>query len=192
MKRKRFACALLLLLVSVSAYGTVAYFTAEGAARNVITAARHFGIEIVESAVKEDGTQIPFENVSGVMPGCEVSKIAQVRNTGEADAYIRVQAESRILLAQGVEGTADPHLVSLDFNRVDWTERDGYYYYDRALKPGELTAPLFTTVTFASTMDCRYQNCTVVIDVNAYATQSANNGAVPWNAQGWTEGGEGT
>lgn len=191
MKKKLFVCAVLLILVSVLAYGTVAYFTAEGTARNVIAAARSFGIEVVESAVNEDGELIPFENVSGVMPGSEVSKIAQVKNTGEAEAYIRVQVKSQILLAQGVEGTADQSLISMDFNTVDWTEKDGYYYYNRALKPGELTEPLFTTVTFASTMDNLYQNCTVVIDVNAYATQSANNGATPWDAQGWTEGGEG-
>ena len=38
MKKKIFICALLVICLSVLAYGSAAYFTAEGTATNVITA----------------------------------------------------------------------------------------------------------------------------------------------------------
>ena len=87
----------------------------------------------------------------------------------------------------GLEGKVDLSLVKLNINTEKWTEADGYYYYNEVLKPGETTAPLFTTVTFDGTMDNLYQNCTTTISVAAQATQSANNGTSALTATGWPE-----
>ena len=73
-------------------------------------------------------------------------------------------------------------------NTEDWTElEDGFYYYNDVLKAGDTTSPLFTSVIFDKSMGNLYQNCTVNIDVQAQATQVANNGTNVFEAKGWPE-----
>lgn len=167
-------------------YGTAAYFTAEGTATNVITAG-NIRIELLESSIGTGGERVPFENQVGVLPGCQVSKIVEVSNTGAAPAYVRVRVEKSIELAPGVEEEADLSLVTCDLNTADWTEKDGYYYYNDAVQPGALTSPLFTTVTFDESVGNAYKKCTVRIFVHAQATQAENNGSDPLEAAGWPE-----
>ena len=186
MKRKLFTGAVIAICLSLIAYGTLAYFTAEDTARNVITSG---GIEIQlrEWADKEKTTPFPEDEVSGVMPGSEVSKIVEVKNIGESDAYIRVSVEKALALAEGREGGVDLSLVTLDFNTEAWTEADGYYYYNSPLKPNETTAPLFTAVSFSADMGNLYQNSSLTVNVTAEATQVANNGASALTANGWPQ-----
>ena len=75
--------------------------------------------------------------------------------------------------------------MELAYNTADWTEKDGYYYYNKVLKPGEVTAPVCTAVSFHADMSNAYQNATATIDIFAQATQSANNGNTATDAQGW-------
>ena len=117
------------------------------------------------------------------MPNTTVTKIAEIRNTGASDAWVRVKVEKSIKL-QG-DGTPDTGLVELKLNTVDWTEKDGYYYYNKILKPGEITAPVFTSVSFAADMGDEYQDATATVDVFAQAVQTANNGDTVMTAQGW-------
>ena len=180
MKRKLLLLSVLAICVATLAAGTLAYFSADGTARNVITTGN---VSIaVEEWADADKTQ-PFEDLTGIMPGTTVTKIAEVRNTGEADAWIRVRLTGDIRLTG--DGTPDPSLVKPDLNTTDWTERDGYYYSTKALKPGEVTAPIFTAVTFGTAMGNEYQNATATVDVFAQAVQTANNGATVLDAQGW-------
>lgn len=187
MKKKIFICALLVICLSLLAYGSVAYFTAEGTATNVITAG-NLQIALKETAIPADGGDpVPFVDPVGVMPGESVSKIVQVENTGSAAAYIRIALETEIALADGKTGEVNPQLVTMNINTAKWVARDGYYYYTDALAPGETTAPLFTAVTFAPEMDNLYQESTATVHVNAYATQTAHNGASALDAVGWPE-----
>lgn len=188
MKKKTVTLALIVALLAICAIGTTAFFTDRGKATNVITTGG-VKIDLLETAVK-DGELAPFEDVEGVMPGVEVSKIVEVKNIGESDAYIRVSVEKAITLAENREGEVDLSLVKLDINTADWTEQDGYYYYNSALKPGETTKPLFTVVTFDEAMGNLYQQSTATVTVNAEATQVANNGTDALNAAGWPQSGE--
>lgn len=180
MKRKILILSVLAICIATFAAGTIAFFTAEGKAHNVITTG---GVEIAVQEWADDEKTKPFENLSGVMPNTTVTKIAEVKNTGASDAWIRVKVEKSIQL-QG-EGTPDTSLVELTLNTTDWTERDGYYYSTKALKPGEVTAPIFTAVTFGTAMGNEYQNATATVDVFAQAVQTANNGTTVLDAQGW-------
>ena len=180
MKRKLLILSVLAICIATLAAGTLAYFTSEGKAHNVITTG---GVEIsVQEWADEEKTK-PFENLTGVMPNTTVTKIAEIKNTGASDAWVRVKVEKNIKL-QG-EGTSDTGLVELALNTADWTEKDGYYYYTKVLKPGEVTAPIFTAVTFKPDMGNEYQNATATVDVTAQAVQTANNGATVMDAQGW-------
>lgn len=98
MKKKLLAAALAAACLSLAAYGSIAYFTAEDTAANVITAG-NVRIALRESAVPEGGGDpVPFADVIGVMPGAEVSKIVEVENTGDKDAYVRIRLDKELTL----------------------------------------------------------------------------------------------
>lgn len=187
MKRKLLAVAVTVICLSMMAYGTLAYFTAEDTAHNVITSGE-IDIELQEWADAEKTTPFPEDGVSGVMPGTEVTKIVEVKNTGANDAYIRVKVEKEFVLSEGVEGETDSGLMKIDFDETYWTlGEDGYYYYKTALEPGAVTEPLFASVSFDTTMGNIYQNSTAKVDVTAYAVRVANNGDSVMDAKGWPE-----
>ena len=180
MKRKLLILSVLAICIATLAAGTLAYFTSEGKAHNVITTG---GVKIAVQEWADENKQTPFENLEGIMPGMTVTKIAEIKNTGASDAWVRVKVEKSIKLKG--KGTPDTGLVELALNTADWTEKDGYYYYKEALKPGEVTAPIFTAVTFKPEMGNEYQNATATVDVSAQAVQTANNGDTVMDAKGW-------
>lgn len=181
MKRKLLILSVLAICAATIAAGTLAYFNAEDTAHNVITSGG-VGIEIQEWA--DEDKQTPFEDLDGILPDTSVTKIAEVKNTGESEAWIRVKVTKSIELSG--DGTPDIALVELDLNTGSWTPgEDGYLYYNEAVKPGEVTAPVFTTVTFNKAMGNEYQNATAAVDISAQAVQTANNGASALEAQGW-------
>ena len=185
MKKKIAIGAVLVLCLSMLIYSTIAYFNTADTARNVITAG-DIKIELQETAITDDGEEIPFEDRFDVMPGQDVSKIVKVTNTGSNPAYIRVQVQKAIALAADAQGDVDLDLISLDFDSEKWTlGDDGYYYYKEPLAPGKTTAALFNKVTFAAEMGNMYQGSKVTIKVTAEATQVKNNGATVCDAAGW-------
>lgn len=187
MKRKLLTVALAVSCLSLAAYGTTAYFTAEDTAVNVITAG-NVRIELQETAILEEGGDpVPFEDVIGVMPGGEASKIVEVKNTGDKTAYIRIRLEKKLALAEGVAGETDPGLIGLNIDTESWTEKDGYFYYNEPLAAGQTTKPLFTAVSFSKEMSDLYQNSKVIISVKASAVQADNNGNSALEAAGWPE-----
>ena len=184
-KWKIVALCTVLACLSIVASGTLAYFTAQETAHNVITSGG-VAIQLIEQTRNEDGSLGPWENMEDVMPGAVVSKEVTVKNTGVSAAWVRVSVTKTITLARGVQGTPDPSLLELNINTTDWTEQGGYYYYNHSLLPGETTTPLFTTVTFdAVKMDNEYQGSKAFIDVKADAVQVANNGTTALTAAGW-------
>ena len=181
MKRKLLILSVLAICIATLTTGTLAFFTSEGRAHNVITTG---GVEIAVREWADEGKEKPFQNLGGIMPSMTVTKIAEIKNTGASDAWIRVKVEKNIQL-QG-EDTPNTDLVELNLNDTDWKlGQDGYYYYNQALKPGEVTKPIFTTVTFDAAMGNEYQNATASVDVFAQAVQTANNGASAMTANGW-------
>ena len=133
MKKKILLAAAVMICLAVGASGTLAYFTSENTAHNVITSGG-VNIEVVEKTQGKDGVLVDFpkEGVRGVMPGSDVSKIVSVKNTGESEAWIRVQVESVIKAADG----ADLPLTIENVGPVmtytvggGWSlGEDGYYY----------------------------------------------------------------
>ena len=187
MKKRMLTAALALCCLAVLATGTLAYFTAEETAQNVITMGV-LKMDLVE--LNADGQ--PWTDVENIVPGMEVTKEAFVKNTGSVDFYTRVKIEKRFVPAQGDElPKLDTDLVELDLGE-DWKlDEDGFYYYKESVKPGEETEPLFTTVTFSTEMGNEYQNVKVIIDLDAQAVQSRNNGESALEATGWPESEEG-
>ena len=187
MKRRLLAGAVIALCLSIMAYGTLAYFTAEDTVHNVITSGE-VDIELLEWADEGKTAPFPEDGLSGVMPGTHVTKIVEVQNAGSSTAYIRVKVEKEIALPDGAEGEPDTSLMKLDFDETCWTlGEDGFYYYYKALEPDAVTEPLFASVSFDTGMGNIYQNSAASVDVTAYAVQAANNGGGVMDAKGWPE-----
>lgn len=183
MKGKILILAVLLLGLGVVSGGTAAYFSAEGTARNVITAG-DVQIALEERHIDGSGAvvEFPIAGVHGVMPGSSVSKLVSVKNTA-ADAWIRVRVSCAATAADGSTLPADA--VSIWVDEESWLLKDGWYYCRQAIPTGEATPVLFDRVEFSPAMGNRYQNSRVVVTVQAQAVQSAHNGASVEEAAGW-------
>ncbi len=183
MKKRLFSLAVIAICLSIVGTGTYAYFTDSTTAHNVITTGK-IDIELIET--KADGTT--FTDVVGVMPGAEVSKIVQVKNVGDNDAWVRVKVDKLITLANGNAGDADTYL-SINYNTGNgankWTKQGKYFYYNSILKPGTKTSELFSEVLFDKFMGNEYQRSTAQVYVYAQATQVDNNGSTALEADGW-------
>lgn len=187
-KRKIFLLAIIASCIAIAAAGTLAYFNAEDTAHNVITSGK---VEIKLQEWADLDRTTPFENQTGVMPGSEVTKLVEVKNTGKSPAWVRVKVSITVLAASDDLADAPAEQlptdgVLLNFDTDNWTQgEDGFWYCNAALPVGETTAPLFTQVTFETSLDNSYQGSTATITVEAEAVQTANNGESALTAAGW-------
>jgi len=191
MKLKALVLALLLVVLGSISVGTLAYFTADTTAHNVITSGG-VEIELVETTIK-DGEEIPFpeEGITGVMPGVDVAKIVKVENTGASAAWVRVKLEKVVTLTDGTTQNTLPdgsEAVTYEISNPElWLtkDNDGWYYYKTPVDPDKFTETIIETVKFAPKMGNEYQNCRAEVIVSAQAVQVANNGTDVLAAQGW-------
>ena len=180
MKKKLSIIFGIIAILAVISVGTLAYFTSEQNAENVISAG-NIKLEIHEKTAS--GEDFPEEGII-VMPGDTVSKIVTVENTGDHPLYLRVK------LTEGVsdEALTDDDCLDININRSCWLAKDGYYYYYRALQSGETTEQLFSEVYFdLYNIDNKYLGKYFTLNVAASAVQSENNGSDVLNAMGWPE-----
>lgn len=129
-KRLKGAILLCVFCLLVLTTGIVAFFGSVSDRINNVT-------------VGENVTKIEeiFDPPDKIEEGKDYIKKVTIRNQGSVPCYVRAFAE-----------TVDPAAaagIQIDWNRTDWSRRqkDGYYYYHRALAAGETTEPLFTTLS---------------------------------------------
>ena len=188
MKKKILFLTAVLVCLSIAMTGTLAYFTADDVAHNVITTGK---VNIALQEWADEDQTVPFENLEGVMPGNEITKIAIVENTGTAPAWIRVKIDIAVTKQIGNEVLTLPSdKVTVNIDTKSWKlGTDGYYYYQKALDKGAKTEPIFTSVLFDKSMNNDYQGSTASVDVFAEAVQTANNGVSVNEASGWPQNG---
>lgn len=191
MKRRFVYCAVLCMLVSLVMQSTLAYFTAEETARNVITSGG-IDIQVVERQQTDDGLKPYPADPIEVMPGSKVSKIVSVQNLDEP-SWVRMAYTVTVLDADGAERSLTAaevqQFMAVNADTANWTYKNGWWYYAKPLSTGEESKPLFTEVTFSgSGMGNAYQNNTILIDVVAQAVQQIHNGETVMDAAGWPVG----
>lgn len=183
--KKRILClTVLAICLATLATGTMAYFVAEETAYSVITTGCLY-MDLVQET--KDGKPLPQEGTVNVVPAAAVDQITYVRNRGSVPFFTRVVVEKVIYPAKGADVQLNADYVTLNINEDYWTEENGFYFYNRILKPGESTQPLYTEVVCAPEMGNEYMDAQVEIRVLAQAVQSANNGTDPLYAMGWSE-----
>ena len=175
---------LIICCAALLASGTLAFYSAEETAKNVMSTGK-LDMELVEKT--DGGLPWPEEGFKNIAPGMNITKIVYGENTGTMDLWLRVKLDKTITAAEGVEAALSFEKITLDINTADWTEKDGYYYYNKALKPGEASVPLFTNVHFGEELGNEYMNAKAEIDVTMQAVQANNNGESALTATGWPE-----
>lgn len=190
MRKKILYIAAVVICLSIITSGTLAYFTAEDTARNVITSGS-VDVAVVEQQLINGTLQTYPDQPTPVMPGTTVSKIVSVQSMDQA-AWIRANYTVTIYDADGrqmeISGAELAKVVLIKPDSVNWTLKNGWWYYNAACKAGETTKPLFEAVEFSGPeMGNEYQRCTVTIDIHAQAVQQANNGSTVMEAAGWPE-----
>lgn len=193
MKKKLLLLAAVIACIAIAVTGTLAYFSADDTAHNVITTGG-VNIKVVEQTRNDDKTLVDFpeEGIQGVMPGTSVPKIVRIQNTGASEAWIRVKMDASILDEQGKDLSltiGDSEKTVVEFSVLTgWLDGgDGYWYYENPVSAGETTDTLLEEVHFSEEMGNEYQNCTANLLICAEAVQTANNGETVLDAQGWPE-----
>lgn len=195
-KKKIVSLCVVIGLFAIAAAGTLAYYTDEVLAHNIITTG------VVDITLHDQTEQygvlvdFPEGGISGVMPGITVSKLVSVTNE-QADAWVRIRLEERIeapdgSLLPGELGDGTPAYSLELLPNTPWIEgSDGCWYYSRPMKAGEQSELLLQGVTFSPLLSNDYQSCTVYIEVIAEAVQYANNplpeSGKPEDIPGWPE-----
>lgn len=130
------AALFLFLLVLVSAASaTYAFFLSMDTKINAIT--------VGENTTKIEESFTPPERIE---QGERYTKTVAIKNLGSVPCYVRVFAEFSDPKQAGA--------LTADFNESDWTAKqpDGYYYYKTILPAGQMTVPLFTSLSAAQSL----------------------------------------
>ena len=178
-KSRLLAIALAAILATVLTQPSLAYYTTIGRATNVVTSG---DVQLKIHEKTADGSDFPSEGVY-IIPGDIVSKQVSVENVCGHPFYLRVK------LVEGADNqTLNPaDCLKMNIDTQNWTMKDGFYYFNRILQPGEITSNLFTQVEIVgSKVDQPHVGSALTLTVKAYAVQSENNPADhPWDASGW-------
>ena len=178
-KARLLLIALAAILATVLTQPTLAYYTTIGKATNVVTSG---DIQLMIHEKTADGSDFPSEGVY-IIPGDIVSKQVSIENVCTHPFYLRV----KLVSGSTNEALSTEDCLKMDIDTENWTYKDGFYYYNVILQPGETTPTLFTQVEIVGNkVDQTHIGSMLSLTVNAYAVQSENNPAdFPWTASGW-------
>lgn len=180
MKKKTLIFSIIFIVFTIFSVGVVAYFVSESTFRGTISTGS-LKLKVHQESI--DGVNVAGDGFV-VMPGDVVSRIVTVENVGEQSLYLRVK------LITSIEGEelSTQNVLGMNINTEEWTYKDGYYYYYKALEPGEVSSTLFTEITInGELVDNKYLGKNILLDVVAQATQSKNNADSVLDAEGWPE-----
>ena len=141
MKKKSIVQVLLsVLLIGVVAIGiTIAFQVA-----NDVTLKNSFAYAIVDTEIEEPNG------------GNEDDKTPVVRNNGTTSVFVR--AKTLVATQDGSSVPVTASDITFNYNTTAsengyWIEEDGWFYYSKALAPGEATTMLFDGVTVNTELD---------------------------------------
>ena len=184
----------LIAIVCIFSAETFAYFNELSEAGQSQIASGRIDASLVE--VDGDGSfELTAEPIK-IMPASVVSYgSVGAENAGTIPVYIRIKVEKTVLYSEHEIAPGWEHLISCNFTAKNstlpeeeqdlWVYHEGYYYYKRALTPGEKTTALFDKVLFAPNMGNNFENCAISFRLICQAVQSNGNSEDPTTAWGW-------
>lgn len=184
MSKKYVAAAISLIMILVLVGGTISFFTTTGSAKNVVTAsALNIKLVMLEDI---DGVKSPVSGEMDIMPGETKMRSAQVQNTDKEPAWVRVRVE--VVTPEGTKEISESDTFIIQGgNAENWEYDNGYFYYLKALEPGETTDALFDEIEMIphGRSDNELSGKNINLNVIAEGTQVKNNGSSAKEAQGW-------
>ena len=99
----------------------------------------------------------------------------QVENIGTATSYVRVKLVMNWVSDDGKTVSATPVNISVDYDKTNWFEQDGIYYYKTPVGPKDLTANLLKDPI---TQPNAPEGCHLEVTVLAESIQAAPSKAV--------------
>lgn len=187
-----FSVALTLSLLCLG-YGTYSTYSA---LTDYDEKVNEFRLSNLTSTIEEE-----FEKPGTFEPDVDYTKKVTIKNSADADMFIRVLAlpkiskteagsDTEILLPSGSGTDGAASVLTIDYNLADWIDgKDGYFYYKTKVAKGASTKVLFNTVRMnGSQIDKElYSNSTLTfeikvesIGISAFAYRDAWwNGSIP-------------
>ncbi|MBE6630200.1 MAG: hypothetical protein E7624_05045 [Ruminococcaceae bacterium] len=183
-------CALVVAIVAAIGAFTLAYAPPVATSGITVIQSGKLEIELRESSIPKGGSKPVLGNAPiQIRPGEVASKQVTVKNTGPMNVFVRVKMYPQFTLSEENAGKpVDPSLISCDVDHRYWLLQGDYYYFYRALAPGEETPPIFTNVTFDKTMDNTYTNSTITFLVDAAAVPANPNANTVYDTALWPMG----
>lgn len=141
--------------------GTAAYLSDFEQQRNVMAVGRN------QTEIQED---FPAPSVFPEEATPEYKKTVWVKNSSSAEPEFDVDCYVRVSLSYSNYDIAKAvTLLGLDTVNWKYNSEDGYYYYQKLLKQGEVTLPLFTGVRIdRNQMDTLYQDTIHDFQIQVY------------------------
>ncbi len=175
-KKKVLAVSLVVCLVAILSFGTLAWFNASNEIVNTFKVANsddpnqtpEFSVEVLEKDPVTGTPESEGNTYYGVLPGDVISKDPSVKNTGDYDQWIRVAVTldkaqgwaaaggslkfkdlftgSTYGLAADVATATEDWLLVADTAAVSNDKAVWYLYYNKKLTPNSTPAQVFTAV----------------------------------------------
>lgn len=167
-KRKLLVIAVIAIVLTLFAQGTVAYVSHVGKATNVVTSGN---IQFIIRETTEGGGLFPDKGVV-VLPGDVVEKKVTFKSDCGHPFYLRAKLSYAV---DDTTLTAD-NCFEPDINTADWEYHDGWYYYKAVVEPGDTTSQMLSQVEIVGAeVDNEYIGKKLTLSVVAQAVQSEHN-----------------
>ena len=186
--------AAMFVLIFSLAVCTYAYFVSTVSLDDNIISTGSAGVILVNTTDPSYPTDPNDNNSYLIFPGYRVAKNVYAENVGLYPLYVRVKLVSDITLNERYANRAaeiDLSLVTYSIDLDNWTERDGYYYYNVPINSGEKTTNLLESINFSEQMGNIYKDSKIKVEITIEVVQSNNNNDSVFNADGWTSVEEG-
>jgi len=141
----------------------------------------HLTIPVVKGDIKETFT--PKEPIT--IGGTSQQKDVSVVNSGNTDFFIRVlifpeiMTDTESILTSNI---GQEVIVNLSKEWIDG--KDGYYYYTKALKPGQTTSSVFTQVRLSDQLDDNYKGAHFSMQIKV---ETVSNSNYSYRSSWWNE-----
>ncbi len=163
MKKKILVSALALAMISILTIGgSLAYFTSEGKANNVLTVG-----SVKINVIEPNGSKKTDHELEGVYPGQMISKDPTIENIGKNPCLVRVKVDMPV---DGIIYSTNGVDHALGENWVDGL--DGFFYFLLPMEASEKTTAVFDQVTIPDSLTNNDSGKSYQLVVNAYAVQA--------------------
>lgn len=182
--KKFYLLIILITLLSVISYQTLAYYKVSTKTVNIVTT-QNIELALLNKTTNSNEEEIILEPaLNTVLAGDTFIQKVYVENTGDTNFYTRIKIDTTIL---DINGSELKDIISFNINSDQWIlDNDGWYRYIDVVEINDITSnPLFTEIYFPLEMDEEYNGCKVIVTLQAQCVQAKYNANNISEVVGW-------